>query len=279
VSYIAGPNQPPYRPLNYDRKFEGPVTLRHALEDSRNIPAVKALEAIGPELVVGYAKRLGLTGSYPPYLSLALGSAESTLLEMTSAYSAFPSQGVRMSPYAVRSVSDREGTIIEENRPEPHESLRADTAFLMSHLLEGVVQRGTAFAAKALQWPVAGKTGTMDEFTDAWFVGFDPNLSVGVWVGYDEKKPLGSGETGAQAALPIWMDFVKAYIDKRADRARPPTFEAPGNIIFVTLPTGITEAFINGTQPAGLTPDPPATQPAGTPAPAAPEKPPSKAAD
>jgi penicillin-binding protein 1A len=279
VSYVAGPNQPPYRPLNYDRKFEGAVTLRHALEDSRNIPAVKALEAIGPEQVVGYAKRLGLTGNYPPYLSLALGAAESTLAEMTSAYSSFPNQGVRMTPYAVRSVSDREGTVIEENRPEPREALRADTAFLMAHLLEGVVLRGTAEAAKSLNWPLGGKTGTMDEFTDAWFVGFDPNITVGVWVGYDEKKPLGSGETGAQAALPIWMDFMKAYIDKRADRARPPQFEAPGNIVFVTLPSGITEAFINGTQPAGMTPDPPATQPATAPGapPAAPAA--SKAAD
>ena len=107
----------PYRPSNYDRKFEGPVTLRHALEDSRNIPAVKALEAVGPQEVVGYAKRLGLTGNYPPYLSLALGSAESTLLEMTSAYSAFPSQGVRMTPFAVRSVSDREGTISRRTAP------------------------------------------------------------------------------------------------------------------------------------------------------------------
>jgi membrane carboxypeptidase/penicillin-binding protein len=268
VSYIAGPNQPPYQPLNYDRKFEGPVTLRHALEDSRNIPAVKALEAVGPEQVVGYAKRLGLTGQYPPYLSLALGAAESTLVEMTSAYSAFANQGVRMTPYAVRSVSDREGTVIEENRPEPHEALRADTAYLMAHLLEGVVLRGTAEAAKSLQWPLAGKTGTMDEFTDAWFVGFDPNITVGVWVGYDEKKPLGRGETGAQAALPIWMDFMRVYIDKRTNKQSPPKFEAPGNIIFVTLPSGITEAFINGTQPAGLTPDPPATQPAATPAPA-----------
>jgi penicillin-binding protein 1A len=279
VSYIAGPNQPPYRPLNYDRKFEGPVTLRHALEDSRNIPAVKALEAIGPEQVVGYAKRLGLTGSYPPYLSLALGAAESTLVEMTSAYSSFPNQGVRMTPYAVLSVSDREGTLIEENRPEPREALRADTAFLMAHLLEGVVLRGTAEAAKSLNWPLGGKTGTMDEFTDAWFVGFDPNITVGVWVGYDEKKPLGSGETGAQAALPIWMDFMKVYIDKRADRAHPPQFEAPGNIVFVTLPSGITEAFINGTQPAGMTPDPPATQPAAAPGPAPAEAARSKAAD
>jgi penicillin-binding protein 1A len=268
VSYIAGPNQPPYRPLNYDRKFEGPVTLRHALEDSRNIPAVKALEAVGPQEVVGYAKRLGLTGNYPPYLSLALGSAESTLLEMTSAYSAFPSQGVRMTPYAVRSVSDREGTVIEENRPEPREALRADTAFLMAHLLEGVVQRGTAFAAKSLEWPLAGKTGTMDEFTDAWFIGFDPNISVGVWVGYDEKKPLGSGETGAQAALPIWIDFMRAYIDGRGNREMPPTFDAPGNIVFVTLDSGLPEAFINGTQPAGF--DQPDEESAPTPPPAAP---------
>jgi penicillin-binding protein 1A len=281
VSYIAGPNQPPYRPLNYDRKFEGPVTLRHALEDSRNIPAVKALEAVGPKEVVGYARRLGLTGSYPPYLSLALGSAESTLVEMTSAYSAFANQGVRMTPYSVLSVTDREGTVIEENRPEPREALRADTAFLMAHLLEGVVQRGTAFAAKSLEWPLAGKTGTMDEFTDAWFVGFDPNVTVGVWVGYDEKRPLGSGETGAQAALPIWIDYMRAYIDTRASRKSPPRFEAPGNIIFVTLPNGVTEAFINGTQPAGMKPDPPETQPVSDPAtPAAPPEPaPSKAAD
>jgi len=279
VSYNAGPNQPPYRPLNYDRKFEGPVTLRHALEDSRNIPAVKALEAVGPAQVVGYARRLGLTGSYPPYLSLALGAAESTLVEMTSAYSAFANQGVRMTPYAIRSVADREGTVIEENRPEPHEALRADTAFLMTHLLEGVVQRGTAEAAKSLDWPLAGKTGTMDEFTDAWFIGFDPNITVGVWVGYDEKKPLGRGETGAQAALPIWMDFVRAYIDMRADRNNKPQFEAPGNIVFVTLPSGIKEAFINGTQPAGMTPDAPVTQPAAAPAAPPTEPAPSKAAD
>jgi penicillin-binding protein 1A len=119
----------------------------------------------------------------------------------------------------------------------------------MTNLLRGVVLRGTAGAAASLDWPLAGKTGTVDDFTDAWFIGFDPNITVGVWVGYDEKKPLGNGETGAQAALPIWMDFVKAYIDKRGDRKTPPGFEAPGNIVFVTLDSGITEAFINGTQP------------------------------
>ena len=126
------------------------------------------------------------------------------------------------------------------------------------------MQRGTAAAAASLDWPLAGKTGTVDDYTDAWFVGFDPDLTVGVWVGYDEKRPLGSGETGATAALPIWIDFMRAYIDRAAPRD-PPAFEAPGNIVFVTLPIGVTEAFINGTQPAGMTPDSPATQPATAP--------------
>ena len=250
VSYEAGPNQPPYRPLNYDRKYEGQVTLRRALEQSRNIPAVKAMAELGPKEVVAYAKRFGLKGDYQPYLSLALGAAEATLVEMTSAYSAFPNQGVRLEPYSVMSIADREGNILLENRPEPHEALRADTAFVMTNLLRGVVQRGTAQAAAALDWPLAGKTGTMDEYTDAWFIGFDPNITVGVWVGYDEKKPLGNGETGAAAALPIWMDFMKVYLEKYGDRKNPPQFEAPGNIVFVTLDSGVSEAFINGTQPA-----------------------------
>jgi penicillin-binding protein 1A len=251
VSFDAGAGQPAYQPQNYDRKFEGPVTLRRALEQSRNIPAVKAMSEIGPRNVVTYAKRFGLTGDYQPYLSLALGAMESTLVEMTSAYSAFPNQGVRMQPYSVLSVADRDGNLLEENRPEPHEAIRADTAFVMTNLLRGVVQRGTAAAAASLDWPLAGKTGTMDEYTDAWFIGFDPNITVGVWLGYDEKKSLGNGETGATAALPIWMEFMKFYIDKRADRSMPPQFEPPGNIVFVTLDSGIPEAFINGTQPGG----------------------------
>jgi penicillin-binding protein 1A len=225
------------------------VTLRRALEQSRNIPAVKAMADVGPVDVVAYAKRFGLRGNYQPYLSLALGAAEATLVEMTSAYTAFANQGVRMEPYSVITISDREANILDEHRPEPHEALRADTAFVMTNLLRGVVQRGTANAAAALDWPLAGKTGTMDEYTDAWFIGFDPNITVGVWVGYDEKKPLGSGETGAAAALPIWMDFMKVYIQNYGDRQNPPRFEPPGNIVFVTLASGNVEAFINGTQP------------------------------
>jgi penicillin-binding protein 1A len=257
VSFTAGPNQPPYQPMNYDRTFEGAVTLRRALEQSRNIPAVKAMAEIGPAQVVSYAQRFGLPDS-PPYLSLALGAAEATLQQMTSAYSAFVNRGVRMAPYGVVTVSDRDGNLLEENRPQPHEAVRADTAFVMTNLLRGVVQRGTAASAASLDWPLGGKTGTMDEYTDAWFVGFDPNITVGVWVGYDEKKPLGSGETGSTAALPIWIDFVRAYIDARGDRTNPPQFEPPGNIVFMTLDSGVSEAFINGTQPQAALPVEPA---------------------
>ncbi|MBI2185944.1 MAG: PBP1A family penicillin-binding protein [Acidobacteria bacterium] len=255
IALEAGPNQPLYSPMNYDRKFEGPVTLRRALEQSRNIPAVKALVEVGPQQVVGYAARFGLPGTIPPVLSLALGSVEATLVDVTTAYSVFPNQGVRMTPYAVTSIADREGNVLEENRPVAREAIRADTAFVMTHLLRGVVQRGTGAAAAALNWPLAGKTGTVDDYTDTWFIGFDPDLTVGVWVGYDEKKPIGgtsNGETGATASLPIWIDFMRAYIDSRDDRDMPPEFEPPGNIAFVTLDSGITEAFINGTQPRGV---------------------------
>jgi penicillin-binding protein 1A len=259
VAYDVGVDQPRYSPLNYDRTFEGPVTLRRALEQSRNIPAVKAVADIGAGHVVEYARRFGFMGDYQPFLSLALGAAEATLVEVTSAYSAFPNKGVRMRPFLVTTIADREGNVLEENRPEPHEAIRADTAFVMTQLLRGVVQRGTAAAAASLDWPLAGKTGTMDEYTDAWFIGFDPNMTVGVWVGRDEKQPIGSGETGASAALPIWMDVMRAYIDAQGNRAQPPAFDAPGNIVFVTLDSGITEAFISGTEPGA--PNVPAAEP------------------
>src|SRR5688572_22979538 len=219
---------------------------------------------IGPPEVVRYAKQFGFKGDYPPFLSLALGAAEATLLEVTSAYTAFPNRGVRMEPYSIVSITDREGNVLQETRPNGREAVRADTAFIMTNLLQGVVLHGTGEAAKVLDWPLAGKTGTMDDYTDAWFVGFDPKITVGVWVGYDEKKPLGNGETGAQAALPIWIDFMSAYLDARGDRNAPPTFDAPGNIVFVTLDSGLPEAFINGTQPAGLIA--PADSPAPPPA-------------
>lgn len=223
--------------------------LRQALEQSRNIPAVKAMADLGADQVVAYAARFGFARPFQPFLSTALGAGEATLLDVTSAYSVYPNQGVRMTPYAVVSVTDRGGHVLEEHRPEAREAIRADTAFVVTHLMRGVVERGTAASAASLNWPLAGKTGTVDDNTDAWFVGFDPDITVGVWVGHDEKRPIGRNETGATAALPIWIDFMRAYIEGRGDRANPPEFVAPGNIVFVTLPSGITEAFISGTQP------------------------------
>jgi penicillin-binding protein 1A len=261
VSYPAGPAQPPYSPHDYDNKFEGPITLRRAIEQSRNVPAVRTMEQIGPRNVVDYARRFGFQQPMQPYLSLALGAGEASLQEVVSAYSVFPNQGVRMQPYQVLRILDRDGNLLEENRPYPRDVIRADTAYVMTSLMRGVVQRGTAAAAAALDWPLGGKTGTTNDYTDAWFTGFDPNITVGVWVGYDDKKPLGPSETGSATALPIWIDFMRAYIEKRGDRQNPPSFEPPGNIVFVSVdratgqplsadsPGGITEAFIAGTQP------------------------------
>jgi penicillin-binding protein 1A len=218
---------------------------------------------LGPAQVVAYAKRFGFPEDFPPFLSMALGAGEATLLEVTSAFSAFPNHGIRLQPYQVISVQDREGNLLEDHRPVPRDAIRADTAYVLTNLMRGVVQRGTAAAAASLDWPLAGKTGTVDDYTDAWFVGFDPNITVGVWVGYDEKKPIGTGETGATTALPIWIDFMRTYIAKRGDRENLPTFEAPGNIVMVTVDRttgepvddeqGFREAFISGTQPAKVT--------------------------
>ena len=288
VAYPAGPGQPLYSPQNYDHTFKGPVTLRYALEQSRNVPTVRLLEQLGPPAAIQYAKRLGFSGAFQPYLSIALGSAEATLLEVTSAYAVYPNQGVRMRPYDVLRVLDRDGSLLEENRPEPREAIRADTAYVMTNLLLGVTQRGTAAAASALDWPVAGKTGTVDDYTDAWFIGFDPDITIGVWVGRDEKKPLGPGETGAQAALPIWMDVMKAYIARRG-REKIPQFAPPGNIVFLAVDksTGapaadatqaVNEAFISGTQP-GAEPAAPAIEPApAASGPMAPPAPPARPA-
>ena len=166
-----------------------------------------------------------------------------------------------MTPYSVLKVTDREGNLLEENRPEPKDAIRADTAYVMTNLLRGVVQRGTAAKAAALDWPIGGKTGTTDDFSDAWFVGFDPDITLAVWVGYDQKKPLGPGMTGAEAALPIWIEIMKAWIGDRKDAAE---VRAAGQHRVRVGRQGhrhrhrrrhggsIREAFIAGTQPGSF---------------------------
>jgi penicillin-binding protein 1A len=198
----------PYSPHNYDEKFEGIITLRRALAQSRNIPALKLANKVGIKSVIDYAERFGITAKLPPYLPVALGAAEITLMEQTSAYSVFPNDGVRVLPRYITRVTDYEGRVLEEDFPEVKDVISERTARIMTSMLREVVLHGTGIAAAKLPFPVAGKTGTTNDFTDAWFMGFSPTMTCGVWVGYDEKKSLGAKETGAHAALPIWMNFM-----------------------------------------------------------------------
>jgi penicillin-binding protein 1A len=198
----------PYSPHNYDEKFEGMITLRRALAQSRNIPALKLASRVGIKSVIDYAERFGITAKLPPYLPVALGAAEITLMEQTSAYSVFPNDGVRVTPHYITKVTDYEGRVLEEDYPDVKDVIGVGTARTMTSMLREVVLHGTGVAAAKLPFPVAGKTGTTNDFTDAWFVGFSPTMTCGVWMGFDEKKTLGAKETGAHAALPIWMNFM-----------------------------------------------------------------------
>jgi penicillin-binding protein 1A len=203
-----------YSPHNYDEKFEGTITLRRALAGSRNVPAIKLAEKIGMTNVVDTARRFGITSPLPPYLPVALGAAEITLLEHTSAFTVFPDEGIRIEPQMIRRVTSYDGAVLEEARPAVHDVLTPDVAHTMTAMLEEVVRFGTAVHAKELGRPCAGKTGTTNDFTDAWFIGFTPSLTAGVWVGYDDKQiSLGHKESGARAALPLWLEFMKMALD------------------------------------------------------------------
>jgi penicillin-binding protein 1A len=257
ISFTNPWNKTVWSPQNYDYKYLGPIPLRRAIEQSRNVPAVKTLQAEGVETGIDYARKLGLAGELPPYLPIALGAGEATLQEMVGAFSTFANQGLRMKPMLINRITDREGNAIEENRSQAKDAIRADTAYIMTSLLRGVVERGTAVRARALRRPIAGKTGTTNDFTDAWFIGFEPSLCAGVWVGFDEKKDsLGKDETGGHAALPIWLDFWKPVMAEKPVEE----FSIPANIVFVPvdemgrpghagMPGVQMEAFVAGTEP------------------------------
>lgn len=218
----------PYTPHNYDQKFEGAITLRHALADSRNIPALRLADHVGIKKVIGYAHRFGIKRPIPAYLPVALGAVELTLLEHTSAFSAFPNDGVRMIPRYVVKVTDHDGRVLEENYSAAEDVLSERTARIMTSMLREVVLHGTAAAASRMEYPLAGKTGTTNDFTDAWFIGFSPSTTCGVWIGFDEKKSLGPKETGAMAALPVWMKFMGTALaneDVHGEFRPPPQIE------------------------------------------------------
>jgi penicillin-binding protein 1A len=246
-------NQGVWSPHNYDFTFWGPIPLRRAVEQSRNIPAIKTLQVVGIKTGIEYARKLGISGELPAYLPLAIGAGEATPLEMASAFAAFANQGLRMKPLYITRITDRDGNVIEEPRPVAKDAIRADTAYILTSLLKGVVERGTAARARSLKRPIAGKTGTTNDWTDGWFVGYEPSLAATVWVGFDDKrKSLGRGQDGARTALPIWMEFwAEAMKDKPVE-----DFPVPANIVFVPVETskgGLRmEAFLAGTEPRSL---------------------------
>lgn len=247
-----------WRPKNYSSRFYGPTTLRQALAHSRNVVTVKLLSDLGIGYVVSYARRLGITSALTPNLSLALGTSGMSLLELTRAYGVFADQGILMDPVFVEKVTDRDGAEIYQTAPQQKRVISPQTAYLLTHLLKGVIEEGTGRRMLALKRPLAGKTGTTNDLRDAWFVGYSPHLICGVWVGQDDNQPLGKRETGARAAGPIWQEFMG-----KALKGQPgEDFPVPDGVVFarVNRDTGLPiaaggaggffESFKDGRQPS-----------------------------
>ncbi|GAK55364.1 penicillin-binding protein 1A, PBP-1a [Candidatus Vecturithrix granuli] len=247
-----------WSPKNFSGNHKGPMTLRQALEDSTNVIAAKLIDQVGPHAVIETARRLGIHTYLNPYPSLALGGSEVYLLDLVSAYGAFANRGYLVEPVFVTKVLDRDGNVLEANVPRARQVVAEEDTYILVSMMEGVVQRGTAAAAKKLGRPLAGKTGTTNDSTDALFVGFSPSLVSGVWVGYDEnRKPIGSRETGGRAALPIWIDFMEDALKDTPIE----DFPVPAGVSFVQIDpeTGLltapqcgepfTEVFKKGTEP------------------------------
>src|SRR5215475_5563466 len=212
IEYPAGKSGKPWKPDNYDRKFRGPVTLQQAIEDSINVAAVKVQEQVGVRRTVEVARRLGVESPLHENLSIALGTSDLTLLELTSAYGALANQGVWMRPIAIRYVLDSQGKLLEENVPDGKQVVSPEVAYVATQMLRGTIERGTGVAAKALGRPAAAKTGTTNDYSNAWFIGFTPQLATGVWVGFDRPRSLGKDETGSRVAVPIWTTFMSAAL-------------------------------------------------------------------
>ena len=261
VSIVYDPRKPPYRPLNYDKTFRGIVTLRRALEHSINAPTVRLAEMVGLDDVIGVARRLGIREKLEPYPSMALGTFEVTLWEMTAAYSVFANQGLAFTPYAFDRIVDANGDRLELTHPDAREVETPQLSYQLLQMLRGVTQRGTGATADALRLHIAGKTGTTSDYTDAWFIGSTPRYTIGVWVGNDMKTiSLGQGMEGARVALPIWIRLLgkmkeRGRVDPNAD------FDVPPNVVQTPVdydtglkatpatPHPILETFLSGSQP------------------------------
>ncbi|HET9961395.1 MAG TPA: PBP1A family penicillin-binding protein [Nitrospiraceae bacterium] len=247
-----------WKPENYGRRFHGMVSLREALIHSHNLATVRLLDKVGIRNVIDFARTVGITSPLAADLSLALGSSSVGMLELVSVYGVFANQGMRVEPYAVASVQDNGGRTLDQAVIQPRQVVSKETAYLITNMMEDVIQRGTGVAAKAvIDRPVAGKTGTTNDYTDAWFIGSTPNLAVGTWVGFDDRRPLGETESGAHAALPIWMSFMKEALKQLP----VVPFEIPDGVLFVKVDPmtalltdqeeqhGTVELFTKGTEP------------------------------
>jgi penicillin-binding protein 1A len=216
-----------WKPENFSGTFQGEMTLRKALALSKNIPAVRLMQKTGPSTVVNFAHEMGIQSVLEPSLSLALGTSEVTLLELTTAYAVFPNGGQSVRPFGVLEVTDDKGHVIWRVKPQKKIVMSRPNAAIMTDMLQGVVLEGTGKRARSLGRQIAGKTGTTDSYKDALFIGFSPDIAAGVWVGLDTPQPLGHHETGARAALPIWMEFMQAALSGRPYAY----FDLPDNVV------------------------------------------------
>ncbi len=253
-----------WKPQNYERTgFEGPMTVRQALTRSKNTVSVRLIEALTPQVAIDFARKVGIHSPMPDNLTLALGTGEVTQLEIANAYATFAGAGRYADPVLLVRVSDASGTVLEEHQAAFQDATSPAVAYLITSLMRSVVEEGTAAAVRDLNRPAAGKTGTTNEYRDAWFDGYTPSLLASAWVGFDDHSSLGPGESGAKAALPVWLHFMKS-----ATEGRPVTdFAMPPGVVLVRVdPTtgllagphvpGRAETFLEGTAPTSEAPAP-----------------------
>jgi penicillin-binding protein 1A len=258
-----------WKPKNYKEKFYGPTLIRTGLAKSRNVITVKILKSIGVNYAIDYARNMGIESELTPNLSLALGSSGVSLLEISRAYTAFGNGGMLVTPIFVKRVVDRNGLALEENQPEIRQVISKETSFVMTDLLRAVITEGTGWRIKALKRPAAGKTGTTNDLRDAWFLGYTPDLVAGVWVGYDDSREMGDGETGSRAASPIWLDLMSRALEGKPVK----DFQVPEGVVFAKIDTetgllagphsrnAVFQSFIEGTQPEAYSPKPASASP------------------
>ena len=257
VAFKTGNRKKEWQPNNFSEDYKGEMTLRTALALSKNIPAVRLIEMLGPSSVAGFAHTLGIESALYPNLSLALGTSGVKLINLTAAYSVFPNKGKLIKPYGVMEVVDGNGRLVWRVKPNKKAIISRESAAVITDMLRSVIQDGTGKKANIIQRPIAGKTGTTNEYKDALFIGFSPSITTGVWVGQDTFTTIGKGETGAKAALPIWIEFMKRALHNRPIQY----FDIPDDVVKVRIdpttgllaadkaPNAVKALFKKGTEP------------------------------